>query len=110
MTLTEYAQKIRDNKNNPHYLADLNLDIAADYAFISDIMKNLQLEKAVFENNTKFAGEKSLSDSAVESKWRITEGGKKEVHLKYEMKGMEKLMNAIKTSSVVNAIEARGGY
>lgn len=108
-TLEEYAQDVRANKNNPHVLADIHIDLAAKYAFLAEIVKDLQIEKADFWGQ-KFTGPKSLSDTFLEYKWRSTEGGKKELRLKYELKGLEKLMNAIKTSSVVNAIEAKNQF
>ncbi len=97
-TLTEYAQEVMDNKNNPHILADCHLEIAAKFAMMSDVAKDLQIEKAEFIINKKFANEKVLSDKSVEALWLQTEGGKKEIRLKYEMRGEEKIMSAIKSS------------
>lgn len=108
-TLTEFAKEVLLYKNNPHKLAEIHIEISADYAFMADVRKDLELEKAEFWQ-CKEAGEKPLSDTAVEAKWRIMEGGKKEIKLKWEMRGLEKLMSAIKTSSVVNAIESRGSF
>ncbi len=105
-TLQEYAEEVRKNKNNPHILADLHIDIAAKYSSLAEIYKDIQLEKAEFWQ-IKFAGEKSLSDAYIEAKWRLTEGGMKEMRLKLEMKSLEKLMGAIKTASVVTAVENR---
>ena len=107
LTLTEYASKVLAHKNDPHTLADLQIELAVKYAFISEIFKDLQLEKAMFETNVKFAGEKPLSDTAVESKWKITEGGSKEIKAKYELRAIEKLLSAIKSSIVVSSNEAR---
>ena len=105
-TLNEYAVLIRENKNSPHILAELQIDCAAKFAFLADIAKDLQLEKAAFWSK-KFEGEKPLSDAHLEHQWRLTEGGKKEIKMKYELKGLEHLMAAIKTSSVVNSVEMR---
>src|SRR3990167_1694964 len=105
-TLTEYASEVRLNKNNPHFLAGLHLDLAAKYAMISDIVKDLDIEKAIFEDQTKYSAEKPLSDKAVESKWRITEGGKKEIRLDRELKALEKLMSALNSSKFISMAEA----
>ena len=108
-TLQEYAKEVLENKNNPHVLADLNIEIAAKNAFLADIFKDVQIEKAQFWQQ-KFLEAKPLSDTFLEHKWRVTEGGEKELRLKLELKSLQNLMAAIKTSSVVNAIEAKGTY
>jgi len=108
-TITEYAKEIMENKNVPTKLADIHLEIAAKYAFLSDIYKDVQIEKAQFWV-IKEAGDKPLSDTAVEAKWRQTEGGLKELRLKYEMRGLEKLMSAIKSSIVVSSFETKNMF
>lgn len=105
-TLSEYAELVRTNKNNPHELAGLHIEIAAKFAFLSDVAKDLQLEKAIYWQ-VKFAKDKPLSDVHLEANWRLTEGGGKELRMKHEMRGLTALMGAIKTSSVVTSIEAR---
>lgn len=106
-TLNEFAKEIMDNKNNPHVLAELQVEMAGKYAMLSEIAKDLQIEKAEFTNTTKFGNEKVMSDTAAEAKWRITEGGQKEIKLKFELKALEKLMSACKSSIVVSSYEAR---
>lgn len=108
-TLQEYANEVRANKNNPSMLADLHIEIAAKYAFLADIFKDIQIERAEFWQQ-KFSGEKPLSDTYLETKWRLQEGGKKEMRLKLELKSLQNLMGAIKTSSVVNSIEAKNQF
>lgn len=105
-TLKEYAEQILANKNNPQMLAELHIELAGKYAFIAEIMKDIQIEKAVFWG-IKFEGDKPLSDAYIEAKWLQEEGGQKELKLKYEMKGLEKLMSAIKSSIVVNSLESK---
>lgn len=109
-TLTEYANDILLHKNDPHLLADIHLELAAKYAMISDIVKDLDIEKAVFEDKTKYSGDKPLSDKAVNSKWKITEGGIKEIRLDRELEALEKLMSAIKSSIVVSSVEAKNQF
>ena len=115
-TIKEYADEVLLYKNSPQKLAEIHLEIAAKYAMMSDIIKDIKIEAAkfwdikIFEEDGKTKRDKDLSDKYVEVLWRRTEGGQKEIRLKYEMDGLEKLMGAIKTSSVVSAIEARGNY
>ena len=105
-TLQEFANEVLANKNNPRILADLGVELAGKYAFLSDIFKDLQLEKAVYWG-IKFQGDKPLSDIYIKTKWRLTEGGGKEIKLKYEIKAIEKLLSAIKSSIVVASNESR---
>ena len=105
-TLQQFAEAVSLNKNNPHALAELHIDIASKYAFLGEVRKDLQLERAEFWQQ-KYAGEKPLSDTFIETKWLGTEGGKKELRIKIELKSLEALMGAIKTSSVIASIEAR---
>ena len=115
-TLKKYAEEVLTYKNSPQKLAELHLEIAAKYAMMSDIIKDLKIESAkfwdikLFEEDGKTKRDKDLSDRYVEILWRRTEGGQKEIRLKYEMDALEKLMGAIISSSVVSAIEARGSY
>ena len=105
-TLQEYADLILKHKNNPHELALLHIEIAAKYAYLADIAKDLQIERAVYWQK-KFAGEKTISDATLENQWRLTEGGGKEIRMKHELKALQNLMGAIKTSSVITSIEQR---
>lgn len=110
LSITEYAELVLELKNNPHELADLGLILASKYSLISDIAKDLQIEKAVFTNNEKFKGEKPLSDAAVNAKWLLEEGGRKEIKIRYELKALEKLLSAIKSSTIMSNFEARNDY
>lgn len=97
--------------NNPSSLTELHRELAAKYAFLTDIYKDLDLERARFEIDTKYIeGKKPLSDRAVEVKWLLTEGGQKETRLKWEMRGLTKMMASITTSNVVSAIEAKNMF
>ena len=108
-TLTEFANEIMANRSNPRGLADLHIEMASKYATLADMFKDVQIEKAQFWQQ-KFVGEKPMSDTALEHKWIGTEGGTKELRMKLELKSLEKLMSAIKTSSVVNSVEAKNSY
>ena len=109
-TLTQYAALVMELKNKPHNLADLHLELASKYSMIADIMKDLLIEKARFTNDTKFATEKPLSDKAVEARWLLVEGGEKEIKLRYELKALEKLCSACKSSNIMSNMEARNEY
>jgi len=104
--LSTYAQEVFIAKNNPHRLAELHIELATVYSSLTDDYKDLKLKKAEFWN-CKYLGDKPLSDKAVEMRWLKEEDGKKELKIMYILKGLDKLIGAIKTSSVVNALEAK---
>ena len=105
-TLKQFAESLNQLGGNPNGLANLDREIAAKYAYLSERMKDIQLEKAIFWN-MKFAGDKPLSDTHIETKWIQEEKGKEELKLKYEFKSLDKLSTAIKNSIVVESINAK---
>lgn len=101
-SLTDYATDVYKARNMPGELSDLHIELASVYAQISDQLKDLKIEKAIFWN-----GKGELSDKAMEMKWLQVDGGKKEVRAKYTLDALEKLIGAIKTASVNNALEIK---
>jgi len=104
--LPELAKHLRDIGHIPNALAKLDQEIAEKSAYLNEKMKSVKLERAVFWN-MKFAGEKTLSDTYIETKWQQTETGKEEIKLKYELDGLKGLTSAIKNSIVVASLEAK---
>jgi hypothetical protein len=68
-TLKQYHDEVMLNKNNPSYLATLNLEIAADYAYSSELFATLEVEKAAYFISKKYSQDKPFSDSAREAFW-----------------------------------------
>ena len=106
LTLQKFVEEVQKSKQNPEKLADIDLDIASKFGMLAEILKDIKLKKAEFWQ-IKYADDKPLSDTKIEAKWLTSEGGRKEIRLKLEMKSLEHLMAAIKTSSVVNAVMNR---
>lgn len=101
-TLTELATEVYQAKHSPDLLCDLHIEIATIYSSMTDEYKDLKIEKAIFWNSKG-----DSSDKAMEMKWIQTDNGKKELRAKYILDALEKLIGAIKTASVKNAIEAK---
>lgn len=87
-------------------LAGIHTDIAAKFAFICEMQKDLKIKKAEFWGK-KFDGDKPLSDTYLEAQWNLTKEGKEELKIKYEMIGLEKHENAIKSALIAASLEAR---
>ena len=95
-TLKEYAEAVINNKNNPHALAEMLLEMSAKYAFITEIMKDLAVKHNIFYQDRKI-GEKPPSDKAIELDWCASDDGGEELRAKYELKALEKLQSSIKS-------------
>lgn len=119
-TLSELAKEVYNARSLPGVLADLHIELASIYSNMNDGMMEIQLEKADFwqvkdyeittsasDKEYPLKREKPLSDKQVEMMWLQTEGGRKEIKLKYALRSLEKLMSAVKSSLVNATIEAR---
>jgi hypothetical protein len=109
-SLQEYKLEIDRIKSSPGALANLNVEMSADYAFYSEMFGELELERASFFNTVKFADDKPLSDSACEAKWLLEENGKKWMMTKRYLRGLEKMQSAIKNLTYVANQEAHNQY
>lgn len=97
LTLTQHREKVLAAKEFPSQLAELHLEMAADYMFYQEKYAELEIKKAKFINDVKFSdGDKPLSDKACESKWILTKEGEQEVFLHRYLKGLEMMMRSAK--------------
>jgi hypothetical protein len=113
--LQEYARKIKENIESPGHLADIAVEMSADYARLSDEMMKIQLKKPIIWTKIKkekdeIEREKYLSDNLTEQCWRTLPQGQEEIKLKYQLKGLEKMINSIKTATYIKNQEAHGIY
>lgn len=114
-TLTQLATEVLNAKNQPHTLYELHIEVASTYSKYADTYKDLQIKKAEFWNLKEFdengeQRERPLSDKAVEMKWRGTPDGKEDLRHKYILKGLEKLLGAIKSALYVSNQEIKNNY
>lgn len=114
-TITDYAKDVYNARLNPRRLSELHLEISSVYASISDQLKDVKIAKAQFWKKKKeyddgSLREKPLSDTELEMQWYREEAGKDEIRYKSALDALDKLMNAIKSASVSNAIEAKNQY
>lgn len=114
-TLSQYSEEVKKNIHSPGYLAELAEEMSADYAFYSEEMMKIQLIKPLIWTKIKkekdnVEREKYLSDNLTEQCWRLQYEGKKEIELKYKMKGLEKMINSIKTATYIKNQEAHSVF
>lgn len=105
-TLQEYAEFVLQHRDHPHTLADINLEMAAKYAFVAGTSKPVKLKKAEYWQK-KYTGTKPLSDVYLKTQWENTPDGIEEIKIKIELDGLEKLMSGVKSYLVQASIEAK---
>lgn len=110
-TLTTLSKEVHDAMSNPRELAKIYLYCSAEYAYYSDILKEIKINKAEKWLQIKESGdEKDISDKKADMLFAQTEDGKKEIEYTYDLKALEKIMGAIKQSAYLNKEEARNIY
>lgn len=105
--LKEIGREIFAASQSPKKLDSINIRLSGWYAFYSDVLIDLEYKEALFHQNTKNAGDKTLSDKTVESLWKITEDGQTHTRVSQTMKTVEKLMSNIKSSIRRSEVEAK---
>jgi hypothetical protein len=104
--LEEYADLIFDHRNDPHTLADLSVEMAAKIAYLTEGYKPIKLAKAAYWLK-KYTGDKPLSEVYLETQWEASEIGQKELKMKLEIEGLDRLIAACKSVAIEAAREAR---
>lgn len=104
MTLTEIEEKIRDAKDSPHALADLRVELSAEFIHRTEEMKHvLRLKPSVWMDMRQ----NHKSDTATDRAFDATDLGQHEMELRYDLKSLEKSMSAIRGLLDVFNAEAR---
>lgn len=108
-TLKEYADLVLLNRNNPHELADLGVEMAAKCAYLSEKYKPIKVAKAAYwqKKYEVEEGKKPLSENYMETQWEASDLGVEEMRLKLEVEGLDRLIAACKSIQVEAAREAR---
>lgn len=121
-TIQEYAKQMLFYKNSPNKLVELKLVLSANLVTLLEIeYKPVKLLKADFWNMkenycdvdkdgvVKFLGkrDKALSDTMVDSLWKITPAGNREIRLEITTRNYRTLIEAITTSVTWSQSSAR---
>jgi len=114
-TINSFVEAIQASRDQPHALADLQLDMSIKYAVVADIYKGLRLSKNQFWQEKKVlhlvnGKMKSRSDKDIEIEWNCTPHGNKEMRATIELRTLEKLMGSIKTFLRVLENESHNNY
>lgn len=108
--LKEYRDELILIKDSPQKLADLALEAGGDFGYYAEMSGELEIKRAAFMDAEKYRTTPSLSDNACENKWKLTPDGQDDVRISKKLKGLAKLMSAIKNSTVVSTVSARNQY
>lgn len=107
MNYKEYIQKYKEVKDSPAELTDFYYSLAGFYGFISQeyselIPKIAQTKKELLEKFEKI--------SEVNRRYEISEVGQLEDKIKIELKGIEKMLPAIKRKLTTFDNESHNQY
>jgi len=106
--LTKIAAEVYDNRDNPGVLADLFMELGAQYSYYSEQLRPIKVAKPTEWINIKNSnGDKLLSDKYTEMKWRTTPDGQTEQDIKYKLQGIDKLCDSIKQAGYLNQQELK---
>jgi len=108
-TLKEYADLVLQNRNNPHELSDISVEMAAKCAYLSERYKPIKVAKAAYwqKKYEVEEGKKPLSENYMETQWEASELGLEEIRMKIEIEGLDRLIAACKSVAIEAAREAR---
>ena len=104
MTLTEIQTRITDAKDSPHMLADLRMELSAEFTKRTVALNEILMTKPAIWNALRLD---LKSDTATERIWQATPDGLQETTLRHELKALEKVMSAVRGLLEVFNSEAR---
>lgn len=108
-TLKEYADLVLAHKNDPHTLAELQVEMAVKGAYLSEKYKPIKVAKAAYwqKKYEVNQGEKPLSETYLETQWEASKEGEDEIRLKIELDGLDRLIQACKAVQIEAHREAK---
>jgi len=104
MELSQIEIELMKGNTAPGQLAEFRLLLSGKYAFATNQLENILIEKPIHWNRMR---SDYKSDTACERAWEATDLGIKERHWKFQIKKIDKMMTAIKTLIDVKTAEAR---
>jgi len=90
----ESGLRIGYYKNNPHVCADDLSILAGEYSWMCGQLEDILVTKPSYWNSKRA---EVKSDTACEKAWEMTEAGINETGLRLRLKGVEKMMSALKS-------------
>lgn len=107
MNYQEAIEKLKNSQLSPGDLSEIRMTLSAEYATRSEDLAQILVQKA---QEWLVEREKRKSDKSTDQWWNASPGGKQEVLLRFRLKGLEKVISAIKTRLEVMMGESRSSY
>lgn len=108
INLHEFGRRIYQNKNSPHILDEISIELCSWYAYYSESLIRLELQEAKFwQENKHLESEKPTSDAMIRKLWILTEEGSEHLRTEMIVKTIEKLLSTLKTSVYRSNVEYR---
>lgn len=109
-TLLEFSKEVGEAIGQPGKIAELGVEISSAYGQLTDELIQMEINRALFFDTTKFGGEKPLSDQATSAKYTRTKEGERYLIVKMTLKALEKLMASTRTHTFVKNAESRNQW
>ena len=107
VTTLEAIEKELETSPTPGRLADIRVLLSAKYAYATNEYEKVLMAKPSIWGEMRL---NHKSDTATEREWEGTPEGQAEMHWKFQIKKIERMMSAIKTLIEVKTGEARNLY
>ncbi|MEW6126712.1 MAG: hypothetical protein AB1757_06715 [Acidobacteriota bacterium] len=110
-SINEITERLKSESIPPSELGDILMQLAGWYAFYSNKMKKVQLQKAERWLAIKKQGQpKEYSDTRTDMEWETTPLGKQEIALKWELKRIEIMLTGVRSRLYSDQVEAKNQY
>lgn len=120
MNIKDIEEALKNEEASPPDLAQFSTILAGYYSYYGQMLKRVLLDKplvwiniqafADYETERAVTREKPLSDKKTEMIWQASKGGQEEIALTWELRRIEKMMQAINKRLYVDNIAAKNQY
>jgi len=120
MNIKQIEDALKNEDASPPDLAQFGTILAGYYSYYGQMLKRVLLEKPLvwiniqafidYETERAVTREKPLSDKKTEMIWQASKGGQEEIALTWELRRIEKMMQAINKRLYVDSVAAKNQY
>jgi hypothetical protein len=121
MNIKQIEDALKNEDASPPDLAQFSTILAGYYSYYGQMLKRIQLRKPqawlqIQDYELETDGpvvpkrEKPLSDKKTERMWEATKDGQAEIALEWELKRIEKMMQAINKRLYVDSVASKNQY
>jgi len=107
-SIDKITEELKNEDLSPPDLGKLLTQLSGWHSYYCQLMKRVQLAKPDKWLNIKKSGQlKEYSDTRTDMEWEATKPGKHEIALKWEIKRIEGMMQAVRSRLYVDEMSAK---